>query len=115
MDDSAPTQIKEIFAESSIACASSLPSTDFLRDWLHHTAKQTVRERTFERHNEIIELHVLPLFGKVKLQKLTAQQVQRLYHQKAEQLAPATVRLIHIEEGRPVLQSNRNCLARKRA
>jgi len=32
VDDSAPAQIKEIFAQSLIACASPLPSTDMGED-----------------------------------------------------------------------------------
>src|SRR5581483_8836481 len=68
---------------------------DFLRDWLHTTMRQTLRERSFERYNEMIELHILPLLGKVKLQKLTPQHLQRFYHQKAEQFAPSTVRMLH--------------------
>jgi len=82
-------------AQGTLIASPDQTLGDFLRDWLHHTVKQTLRERTFERYNDLIELHILPLLGKVKLQKLTPQQVQWFYHQKTEQLAPGTVRLIH--------------------
>ncbi|GCE18578.1 tyrosine-type recombinase/integrase [Dictyobacter kobayashii] len=69
---------------------------DFLTTWLHDTAKNNVRERTYGRYREIITLHILPILGKVRLQKLKPQQLQMLYNQKlADGYAPQTVRHIH--------------------
>ena len=43
-----------------------------------------------------MELHVLPMLGKVQLQKLSPQHLQKLYNQKlAEGYAPQTVKHIH--------------------
>ena len=82
-------------AQGALIASPDQTLGDFLRDWLHHAARQTLRERSFDRYNDMIELHILPLLGKVKLQKLTPQHLQRFYSQKSEQLAPATVRVIH--------------------
>ena len=78
-----------------------LPTEDqtlstFLTAWLHDTAQHQVRERTYIRYRELLELHVMPVLGKVKLQKLSPQQLQRLYNQKLEEgYAPQTVKHIH--------------------
>lgn len=67
----------------------------FLTEWLQ-THKQSIRPRSYERYEAIIRLHLIPTLGKVKLQKLTAQQLDRLYTQKLEEgLHPTTVTAIH--------------------
>ncbi|MDQ2903280.1 MAG: site-specific integrase, partial [Chloroflexota bacterium] len=68
----------------------------FFTSWLHDTAQHAVREKTYIRYCQLIELHVLPTLGKIKLQKLAPQHLQRLYNQKrAEGYAPQTVQHIH--------------------
>ena len=68
----------------------------FLTSWLQDTVKNKVRERTHVRYRELIELHVLPALGKVQLQKLSPQHLQKLYNQKLEEgYAPQTVKHIH--------------------
>jgi len=67
----------------------------FLAEWLQ-THKQSIRPRSYERYEAIIRLHLVPTLGRVKLRKLTAQQLDRLYAQKLEQgLHPTTVTAIH--------------------
>ncbi len=45
---------------------------------------------------ELLQLHVLPILGKVQLQKLLPQHLQKLYNQKLEEgYAPQTVKHIH--------------------
>jgi integrase len=68
----------------------------FLTTWLQDTAQPRLRDRTYLRYRELIELHVLPMLGKVKLQKLSPQHLQRLYNQKREEgYAPQTIKHIH--------------------
>ncbi len=70
--------------------------TVFCTSWLHDTAWHVVREKTYIRYCQLIELHVLPTLEKIKLQKLAPQHLQRLYNQKhAEGYAPQTVQHIH--------------------
>ena len=72
----------------------------FLTTWLQDTIKNKVRARTHERYRELMELHVLPVLGKVQLQKLLPQHLQKLYNQKLEEgYAPQTVK--HIHRGTP--------------
>jgi hypothetical protein len=52
----------------------------------------TVRQRTFERYESIVRVHIKPALGRVKLGALTPNHVRRLYRQKPDSgLAPRTV------------------------
>jgi integrase len=67
----------------------------YLGEWLK-VHKQLVRPRTYERYEAIIRLHLVPTLGKLPLQKLTAQHLQRLYAEKLESgLSSTTVAAIH--------------------
>jgi len=69
---------------------------DFLTAWLQDTMQHNVRPRTYIRYRELVELHIVPMLGKVKLQKLSPQQLQKLYNKKREEgYAPQTVKHIH--------------------
>jgi integrase len=39
----------------------------YLAYWLEHAVKDAVRPRTYERYEAIVRLHIVPVFGKVKL------------------------------------------------
>jgi integrase len=68
----------------------------FLEDWLENSQKLAVRPRTYERYAEIVRLHIIPVLGRHKLQKLSAQHVQAFYTKKVnEGLAPSTVGVFH--------------------
>jgi len=68
----------------------------FLTDWLENSQKQSVRPRTYERYEEIVRLHIAPVLGHYRLQKLSAQHVQAFYTKKVnEGLSPSTVEVIH--------------------
>ena len=68
----------------------------FLTDWLEQTHKHSVRPRTYERYEEAIRLHLVPVLGKHRLQKLSAQHVQAFYaRMTGEGLSPSTVNYYH--------------------
>ena len=69
----------------------------YLDRWLADSLKGTVRTSTYERHEEIVRLHIKPSLGRVGLKKLTPAHVRGLYSEKLDsgRLAPATVRKIH--------------------
>jgi integrase len=70
---------------------------EHLDRWLADSVKSTVRTSTYERHEEIVRLHIKPGLGRVGLKKLTPAHVRGLYTEKLGSglLAPATVRKIH--------------------
>lgn len=68
----------------------------FLTSWLQDTAQYNVRARTYIRYRELVTLHVLPVLGKIKLQQLAPQHLQKLYNIKRQQgYAPQTIKHLH--------------------
>lgn len=69
----------------------------YLKDWLEHSAKDRIRPRTFERYEQYVRLHIIPTLGKVKLQALSAQQIQAWKSKKLKEgLSPTTVSAMHM-------------------
>ncbi len=67
----------------------------YLDYWLG-VYKPSIRPRSHERYEQIIRLHLVPVLGKIKLDKLSPQHVQQLYTKKLEEgLSPNTVLVIH--------------------
>jgi integrase len=55
-----------------------------------------VRQRTWERYEQIVRVHIKPALGRIKLKALTSTHVRGLYREKLDGgLAPRTVRYIH--------------------
>jgi integrase len=64
---------------------------------LENSQKQNVRARTYERYEEVVRLHIGPVLGHHRLQRLSAQHVQAFYTKKLnEGLSPTTVGVFHI-------------------
>ena len=68
----------------------------FKPQYLAAAKARSVRPRTLEAYEERLNKHILPTLGRVRLDKLTATHVERLYADKlAEKLSPSTVGMIH--------------------
>jgi integrase len=88
-------EVKKERGEGLLLDAGSMTVAEFLADWLE-SEKESVRESTHNRREEVVRLHVNPCIGSTKLTKLNALHVQRLYARKLDEgLSPGTVRLIH--------------------
>jgi hypothetical protein len=67
----------------------------YLHRWLD-AVKGSVRERTWERHEQVVRVHLEPTIGGVKLDRLIALQVQSVYRQKLDAgHSPRSVEIIH--------------------
>ena len=76
--------------------AGKMTLGEYLERWLTDSVRGTVRISTFERHEQIVRVHVKPALGRVGLKNLTSAHVRGLIAGKLENgLAPATVRKIH--------------------
>jgi hypothetical protein len=65
----------------------------YVERWLEST-RDTVGLRTYQRSEETARLHIVPAVGKVKLDKLTAMQLDELYRKKLEAgLSPRSVQI----------------------
>jgi integrase len=77
--------------------AKNLTVGEYLDKWLNESVRDTVRPSTYERHEALIRLHLVPALGRVKLKALSAVHVQSLYRDRLDSgLAPATVQKIHV-------------------
>lgn len=60
-----------------------LTTAEYLKRWLHNTAKEKVHAGTWERYRQVTELYLIPTLGGVKLSKLAPLHVEQCYAQMA--------------------------------
>jgi integrase len=76
--------------------AGKLAVGEYLGKWLANAVKDTVRQRTYERYESIIRVHLVPAIGGIKLKNLTPTHVRGLCREKLDSgLAPRSVQYIH--------------------
>src|SRR5919107_3356845 len=74
---------------------SSLKLSEYLDRWLPDI-RDTVRQRTWERYEQIVRVHIKPALRRVRLKNLTATHARGLYREKIEGgSSPRTVQYIH--------------------
>jgi integrase len=82
--------------QGTLATGPQQTLKQFLEYWLEDVHKATIRTSTYTVYREILDKHLLPGLGRIRLQKLTAQHVQSLYAKKLrEGLSASRVRTIH--------------------
>jgi len=68
---------------------------EFLTEWLE-TVRPRLQPTTYARYEGLMRVQVIPELGKVKLSRLTPQQVQKLYATCSESgLSPTSVKHVH--------------------
>ena len=76
--------------------AGRLTVGDYLERWLEDSVKGTVRTSTYEAYRYMVEPHLVPFFGALKLRDINPVHVRALYREKLEAgLSAATVRKMH--------------------
>jgi integrase len=69
---------------------------EYLDRWLNDSVRDTVRQRTYERYEQMVRVHIKPTLGRIKLKNLNAAQIRGLYREKLDAgLASRTVRYVH--------------------
>ncbi len=77
--------------------AGTLTVSAYLDRWLNDSVRDTVRQRTWERYEQIVRVHLKPALGRMKLKNLTTTHARALYREKLYAgLASRTVNYIHI-------------------
>ena len=70
--------------------------SEFKEEWLRACRLRNCRPRTLDTYREKMETHVEPTLGKKRLDRISAGDLEKLYHAKLEAgLSPATVGMIH--------------------
>src|SRR5919199_3218454 len=64
--------------------ADNLKIGEYLTRWLEDSVKDTVSQRTYERYEQIVRVHLKPVLGRIKLKALTPAQVRGLYREKLD-------------------------------
>jgi integrase len=92
--------------------SENLTVAEYVDRWLEST-RDTVGLRTYQRSESSAKLHLVPTLGRVKLEKLTAMQLDKLYREKlkagfsprsgAEGGEPGDVGTVIQEQGEPFL------------
>ena len=76
--------------------AGSLTVGEYLARWLSHSVQDTVSQKTYERYESIVRVHLSPALGRIRLKTLTPDHVRGLYREKLDSgLAPRSVLHIH--------------------
>jgi integrase len=76
--------------------AGSLTVGEYLTRWLKDSVRGTVRISTYEVHRHMIEPHIVPALGRLKLKDLNPAHVRGFYREKLDSgLSAATVRKMH--------------------
>ena len=68
----------------------------YLDRWLTDSVRDTVRQRAFERYEQIVRVHIKPELGRIRLKALTPAHVRGLYKDKLLTRSPRTVNYIHV-------------------
>jgi integrase len=83
-------------AQGLVFDSGNLTVGAYLERWLKDSVEGTVRTSTYEVHRHMVEPHIIPALGRLKLKDLSAMHVRSLYREKLDSgLSAATVRKIH--------------------
>ena len=75
--------------------AQNLKLGEYLQHWLEDSVRDTVRNTTYERYEQIARKHIIPALGNAKLKDITPTQVRGLYKEKLQSLSSRTVQYVH--------------------
>ena len=72
---------------------------EYLDGWLEDI-RGTVRQRTWERYEQIVRVHIKPTLSRTKLKTLNPAQVRALYRERLDgRSSPRTVQYVHVTQG----------------
>jgi integrase len=84
-----------------------LTTGSFLAEWLD-SVKSQVRPRTWRRYREYLLRHAIPVLGRIRLARLSAEDLEALYAAKIKEgLSPTTVRHLHTVLGQALRRAVR--------
>jgi integrase len=96
--------------------AENLKVEEYLDRWLADSVRDTVRQRTYERYESIVRVHLKPAIGRLKLKALTPAHVRALYRKKLDSgLASRTVNYIHVTLHKALSQAVSDGLVQRNA
>jgi integrase len=86
----------EIQSGGFIEASKDLTLSDYLRGWLKHYVELNCSPKTIESYRMLVEKHILPSLGSIRLAALDAPRIQAFYGKKKESgLSNRTVRYMY--------------------
>jgi integrase len=86
--------------------AGTLTVGEYLERWPSDSVRNTVRQRTYEGYAHVVERHIAPSLGRMKLKTLTSAHVRGLYRERLDAgLSPRTVRYAYTTLNRALSQA----------
>ncbi len=83
-------------AQGLVFDAGALTVGEYMERWLKDSVKGTVRASTYEVTRHMVEPHIIPALGRIKLKDLNPVHMRALYREKLNSgLSAATVRKMH--------------------
>jgi integrase len=77
--------------------AGTLTLEDYLTRWLKDSVTDTVRRSTFVQYASVVNRHLVPTLGRLKLKALTAAHARSLYRERLDSgLSPRAVQYVHV-------------------
>jgi integrase len=58
---------------------------EYLQEWIDSSAKQTMRDTTLDTHQIVIDKHINPELGQIKLSEVTPVRIQKFHSKKLEE------------------------------
>jgi len=81
---------------------------EYLKRWLNDSVKGSVKPVTFDSYAMLVEKHIIPAIGRVKLDKVSPAHLQGFYREKLDAgLSPCTVQYLHVVLHRALKQALR--------
>jgi len=71
--------------ESGYVRPSNITLSQYLQQWLKDRAEPRVRPRTFNRYKEIVQLHLIPNLGNIRLKQLQPEHIEAYYAKARKQ------------------------------
>jgi integrase len=79
---------------------TSMTVAEWAATWVEQYLKRAVSTRSYDRQKSIIERHIVPALGTIRLQKLSAVRINGLYRQlETDGLHPSTIHYVHVVLG----------------
>ena len=75
--------------------SSDMPLQEWLEQWLEDYKHSGVKQSTIDTADNIIRNHLIPNFGKAKLNQLTAFQIKKMYNSYSNTLSAKSIKNIH--------------------
>lgn len=83
-------------ANGLIFDAGETTTAEYLKDWLPDSVRGTVRDSTYRSYERVVNLHLIPGLGRIKLAKLRPDHIRKLYRNMLESgKATRTVQYAH--------------------